>query len=187
MTIKNDLKTKYEKEIRPALQKELGIKNIHAVPSIEKVVINIGLGRMSQAQSFEEKVLPLIEKELSIVCGQKPARAGAKKSIAGFKLRQGQVIGLKVTLRGSKMYGFIDKIIKIVLPRTKDFRGLNLKNVDKAGNFNIGFKEQVVFPEIEQDISTVDFGMQATVVPTIKKRNESIIMYKKLGFLFKKQ
>ncbi|MFA6495327.1 MAG: 50S ribosomal protein L5 [Candidatus Paceibacterota bacterium] len=181
------LRESYTKEIAPALARELGVKNVHATPRIKKIVVNVGVGRASQAAGFSDKILPEISKELAIITGQRPAPRGAKKSIAGFKLRQGQVVGLQVTLRGARMYGFLDKIVKATFPRVRDFRGLDLKNVDKTGNLNFGFREHVVFPEISQDASSVDFGLQITCVVHARTRQDAIALYKKIGFLFKKQ
>lgn len=181
------LKEQYEKEIRPELKKELGVGNVHSVPKVDKVVVNIGLGRASQQANFD-KTLVDIEKELGIVTGQKPSRRPAKKSIAGFKVREGQTIGLKVTLRSRRMFDFIEKIIKIVLPRVRDFKGIDLKNIDKQGNLNIGFKEHVVFPEVSQDTSAASFGMQVTLVlGNSDNRDHAIALYKKMGFLFKQR
>ncbi|MFA6136140.1 MAG: 50S ribosomal protein L5 [Candidatus Paceibacterota bacterium] len=181
------LREKYQKEIKPELQKELGLKNVNASPVLEKVVVNVGLGRMGQNANFQEKVLPEIIKEVSQMFGQKPSPRPAKKSISGFKLREGQTVGIKVTLRGGRMYDVVDKIVKSVFPRVRDFRGINLKNIDEKGNLNLGFREHVVFPEIAQDISTVNFGLQITVVVRARKREHAIELYKKLGFLFKKE
>ncbi len=181
------LKESYTKEIAPALVRELHLKNVHATPRIQKVVVNVGVGRAGQAANFLDKVLPEIVKELSVITGQHPAPRGAKKSIAGFKLRQGQVVGLQVTLRGARMYAFLDKIIKITFPRVRDFKGVDLKNVDKNGNLNFGFREHVVFPEISQDASSVNFGLQVTCVAHTRTREDAIALYKKMGFLFKKK
>jgi large subunit ribosomal protein L5 len=181
------LKERYTKEIAPALVHEVGLKNVHATPRIQKVVVNVGVGRIGQTANFSEKILPEITKDVAAITGQHPAPRGAKKSIAGFKLRQGQVVGLQVTLRGARMYAFLDKIIKITFPRVRDFKGIDLKNVDKNGNLNLGFREHVVFPEISQDASSVNFGLQVTCVVRARTRDEAIALYKKLGFLFKKK
>ena len=153
---------------------------------LEKIVINSGIGRLSATPNFEEKVLPEIIKELSMITGQKPAPRAAKKSISGFKLREGSVVGLKTTLRGKRMVDFLNKLNSTVLPRLRDFRGLNLKNVDENGNLSIGLKEQVVFPEIIPEDSKVNFGMQITVVPKNKNRAEAIQLYRGLGVPLKK-
>lgn len=179
-------KEKYEKEISPALQKELGIKNKHLVPRIVKVVVNAGLGRASQKPSFQDKILPEIIANFSAITGQKPSPRPAKKSIAGFKLREGSVVGLKSTLRGNRAYDFVDKVIKIVFPRLRDFKGISLKNVDKQGNLNLGFKENFAFSEINQESINFDFGFQITVTVQARNRDEAVNLYRKLGFLFKK-
>src|SRR3989344_6170451 len=133
------------------MKKMLGYKNDLAAPNLDKIVINVGVGRLSQQPSFEEKVLPEIIRELAEITGQKPLPTKAKKSIAGFKIRAGQTIGLKITLRHLKMYNFLQKLIDIIFPRTKDFRGISVSNIDKSGNLNIGLKEHIVFPEISAD------------------------------------
>lgn len=154
--------------------------------TIKKIVVNTGVGRLSQQPNFEEKILPEIIKELSLITGQKPSTSVAKKSIAGFKTRIGQIIGLKTTLRRRKMNDFMERLIKIVLPRVKDFRGVNLKNVDNGGNLTIGLKDQSAFPEINQEISKVDFGLEITIVSSVNKREEAIEFYRRLGFPLKK-
>lgn len=168
------------------MKKKFGYSNALAIPKIEKVVVNIGVGRMSQQQNFQDKILPEILKDLSSITGQKPKSSAAKKSIAGFKIRQGQVVGLVVTLRGNRRADFIDRLVKIVFPRVKDFRGIDLKNVDKNGNLSIGFKEHVVFPEISQETSRYDFGLEVTIVPDIKNREQAIELYRLIGIPLKK-
>ena len=161
---------------------ETALKN-----KIEKVVINCGIGRLAtNTNNFEEKVLPDLIKELSLIAAQKPAARSAKKSIAGFKLRMGNVVGLKATLRGKRMEQFLGRLIKVVLPRVRDFRGIDLKNVDGSGNLNIGIKEHLVFPEINPEESRVNFGLQITIVPNVKSREEAIELYRKLGVPLKK-
>lgn len=184
--MKLSLKEQYNKKIAPALEKELEIKNKHALPRVQKAVVNVGLGRASQSANFEEKILPEVIKELSAICGQKPAITSAKKSIAGFKLRQGQTIGLKATLRGERMYDFMEKLAKVVYPRVRDFRGIDLKNVDKGGNLNLGLKDHFVFAEISQEMASIDFGLQITLVSKARSRQDAIALFKHLGFLFKK-
>ena len=183
--MKQGLKEQYEKKILPEIQKEIGIKNKLAAPRLDKVVVNVGLGRASQAANFQDKFFPEIIKEIVIITGQKPAPRGAKKSISGFKLREGQIVGLKVTLRGARMYDFVDKLVKMVYPRVRDFRGIDLKNVDERGNLNLGFKDHYVFAETSQETSAVDFGLQITIVCNAKKREDAVALYKHIGFLFK--
>ena len=154
---------------------------------IEKVVVNVGVGRMSQLPNFMDKILPAVTKELSSITGQKPETPGAKKAIATFKTRVGQVVGLKVTLRGKRASDFVARVAHIVLPRVKDFRGLPISNVDTEGNLNFGIKEQVVFPEINQELSHVNFGLQITVVPShIKNREEAVAVFRALGLPLQK-
>lgn len=155
--------------------------NENEFKKIEKVVVNVGVGRMRQTPSFEEKILPEIIKELSQITGQKPSPRAARKSIAGFRIRQGDIVGLKVTLRGKRMADFLNKVINIALPRVRDFRGLDLKNVDSGGNLNIGFRDKQVFPEIDMDKSKFDFGLQVTVVPKEKNREKAIDLYRSIG------
>jgi large subunit ribosomal protein L5 len=159
-------------------------KNIRQ--QIEKIVVNAGLGRLSQQGQFEEKILPEIDKEFSAITGQKASVRPAKKSVAGFKIREGQIIGLKTTLRHKRMEDFLTRLINLALPRVKDFRGLEISNVDESGNLNIGFKEQVVFPEIDTEKSRVNFGIQVTVVPRKKNRETAIDLYRRLGLPLKK-
>lgn len=180
------LKEKYNKEVVAKIKEKFGYKNDLAVPKLEKVVINLGVGRMSQQQNFSDKILPELVKELALITGQKPKNAPAKKSIAGFKIRQGQIVGLVMTLRSGRMYDFMDKLIKIVFPRVRDFRGVDLKNVDKNGILSVGFKEHVVFPEVSSETSKYDFGLEVTVVPSFKNREQAIELYKLLGMPFKK-
>ncbi len=179
-------KEKYNKEVAAKMKEKFGHKNLLSIPKIEKVVVNVGVGKKSQQQGFEDKVLPEIVKDLSAITGQKPKTTTAKKSIAGFKTRQGQIVGLVVTLRGNRMADFMDRLIKIVFPRVKDFRGIELKNIDKNGNLSIGFKEHVVFPEISQETSRQDFGLEVTIVPNIKNRDEAVELYRLLGMPLKK-
>lgn len=153
----------------------------------EKAVVNVGVGRLSSQPNFEDKVLPEIQKELSTITGQKASPRAATKSIAGFKLRAGTVVGLKVTLRGERMISFLNRLARITLPRVRDFRGIDLKSVDKNGNLTIGLKEQVVFPEIVPETSRVNFGIEVTIVPKVaRSRDHAIEMYRAIGIPFKK-
>lgn len=154
---------------------------------LEKIVINSGLGRLSTQPNFEDKILPGIIKEISLITGQKPMTRPAKKSISGFKLREGTIIGLKTTLRDRKMKDFFEKLVKIVLPRIRDFRGIDVKSADSNGNLTIGIKDYLVFPEVSPEISRVNFGLEITMVPIIKKRNEALELYRKMGVPFKKK
>ena len=149
--------------------------------SIEKIVVNVGVGRLRQHGQFEEKILPEIIQELSLITGQKPITRPAKKAISAFKTRLGDVVGLKVTLRGKRMFDFFTRFVNVVLPRIKDFRGLNLKIIDTSGNLSVGIEDQLVFPEIDADKTKVDFGLEVTIVPKIKNRDKAIELYRQLG------
>ncbi len=154
--------------------------------TIEKVVVNVGLGKMSQRPNFEEKILPEVMKEVAAITGQKPAVAKAKKSIAGFKLRTGQVIGLKVTLRKKRMNDFLERFKRVVLPRLRDFRGISQGSVDKSGNLTIGLREYTVFPEINQENSKYDFGVEITMVSKVRDRNKAVEMFREIGIPLQK-
>lgn len=153
---------------------------------IEKIVINVGVGRLSQQPNFEDKVLPELMKEMALIAGQKPAITKAKKSISGFKVRKGQTVGLKVTLRYQRMSDFLERLIKIVFPRLRDFRGIDLKNIDSNGNLTVGLREQTVFPEINPEISKVDFGLEISIVSNAKNKEEAVALYRSLGIPLKK-
>jgi len=148
---------------------------------LEKIVVNAGIGKLRNQTSFDDKILPEIIKELSIITGQKPAERRAKKSIAGFKIREGEVVGLQITIRRSRMEDFLKRIVTLVFPRVKDFRGIDIKNVDSNGNLNVGFHDQYVFPEINVEKSKISFGIQITCVPRIKDREKTIDFYKSSG------
>ncbi len=173
---------KYRKTVIPALQKDFGIKNIMAVPKIDKVVVNTGIGKLVK----DDKVAARIEKELTLIVGQKPVFRKAKKSIAGFKLREGVNVGISVTLRGKRMYDFLDRLIAISLPRSRDFRGIDPKNFDKMGNLNFGIKESSIFPEVNYENVKDVFGLEITVVTTAKNRERGIALLKQMGFPLKK-
>lgn len=181
-----NLREKYHKEVVPKLKEIFGYKNNLMAPKLEKISINVGVGRASQNPNFQDKILPEIIKELALITGQKPKTTTAKKSISGFKTRQGQIIGLKITLRRDRMYEFLERLIKMVLPRVRDFRGLNPKSVDSKGNLSIGFKEHAVFPEIKPEFSKADFGLEASIITSAKNKNEALELYKLLGIPFKK-
>ena len=155
---------------------------------LEKAVVNVGIGRLTQQPNFEDKILPEVIKELTAITGQKPSSRPAIKSIAGFKLRQGTVVGLKTTLRGKYMNSIISKIVNVTLPRVRDFRGIDTSGIDKNGNLNFGFKEHLVFPEISPEQTKVNFGIQITLVPKspIKSKEAAVEFYKKVGIPFKK-
>ncbi len=148
---------------------------------IEKIVVNVGVGRLRGQPSFDDKVLPALIDEVAAITGQRPATRAAKRSIAGFKMREGEVVGLQVTLRRERMRRFMSKLVHLVLPRVKDFRGLEPTNVDENGNLNIGFREQFVFPEVSAEKSKVTFGLQVTVVPRERDRVRALELYRTLG------
>jgi len=181
------LKEKYKKEVIPAMQEKFGYKNVMAVPKIEKVVVNTGIGRLVIGKTSEEqkKIYNQILGDLSLICAQKPVLTKAKKSVSGFKLREGMLIGAKVTLRGKRMYDFLERVIHIALPRVRDFRGIDLKCFDKNGNLTIPIKEQTVFPEVSPEKTRILFGLEITVVTSVKKRKEGIELLRLLGFPIK--
>ena len=154
---------------------------------LDKIVINVGIGRLSQQPNFEEKILTEVANELALITGQKPAVTRAKKSIAGFRTRAGQIVGLKVTLRKKRMFDFLERLSKIVLPRLRDFRGIKLSNIDAGGNLTIGMKEQVVFPEINPEISKINFGMEITIVSNVRDHDKAVELYRALNVPLKKK
>jgi large subunit ribosomal protein L5 len=174
------LKEHYQKEVRKKLQDEFGIKNPMAVPKVEKVVLNMGMGEAIS----NSKILDSAVDELTTIAGQKPVITKAKKSIASFKLREGVAIGTMVTLRGEKMYEFLDRLINLALPRVRDFRGVPAKAFDGRGNYTLGIKDHLIFPEI--DISKVDKskGMNVTIVTSAKNDEQARFLLKELGMPF---
>lgn len=180
----NKLAAKYQKELRPKIQKELGLKNIMAVPKVTKVVLNIGLGRASQDKSWIEFGASI----LSRISGQKPVITKARKSISNFKIREGMPIGAKVTMRGDRMYDFLERLINITIPRLRDFYGLDPKRgFDNGGNYTMGFKEHIVFPEIGMEDVDKVYGLEATIVTTAKDKDSTLALLMSLGFPFKKK
>jgi large subunit ribosomal protein L5 len=181
------LKEKYNKEAIPNLKKEFGYKNNLAAPKIEKVVINTSFGRLVAGESGKEseKIYNSITEDLALITGQKPVLTQARKSISSFKIREGMIIGAKVTLRGKKMYDMLDRLIHIVLPRTRDFVGLDPKIIDEKGNLTLGLKEQIVFPEVDAENVRKIFGLEITIVTNSKNREEAKSLFKYLGFPLK--
>jgi large subunit ribosomal protein L5 len=175
------LRDKYKKEIAPALAKEFGIKNPMAIPRIEKVVINMGLGEASS----NSKILDVAADELRSIAGQKPVITKAKKSIAAFKLRQGMNIGAMVTLRGERMYEFLDRLISVALPRVRDFRGVSGKAFDGRGNYTLGVREQLIFPEIDFNKVDKTRGMNISIVTTAQTDDQARSLLKALGMPFR--
>ena len=177
------LKRHYAENVVPQLKKQFNYTNDLAVPRLEKIVISMGLGKAVVAG--EKGRMEQAEKELSIIAGQKPVRCKAKKSVAGFKVREGQETGLKVTLRGARMWEFFDRLINLAIPRVKDFRGLNPKAFDKQGNYNFGLNEQVVFPEIDSATVTNQQGMNVTLTTTAKDPDEGVALLRAFDFPFR--
>ena len=175
------LREKYKKEIAPALAKEFDIKNPMAIPRIEKVVVNMGLGEASA----NAKILDVATEELKSITGQKPVITKAKKSIAAFKLRQGMNIGSMVTPRGERMYEFLDRLISVALPRVRDFRGVSGKAFDGRGNYTLGVREQLIFPEIDFNKVDKTRGMNITIVTTAKSDDQARSLLKSLGMPFR--
>ncbi|WP_278913634.1 50S ribosomal protein L5 [Deinococcus wulumuqiensis] len=177
------LKTKYNDQVRPALMQQFGYSSIMAVPRIEKIVVNEGLGSSKE----DSKAIDKAAKELALITLQKPIITKAKKSISNFKLRQGMPVGIKVTLRGERMYVFLEKLINIGLPRIRDFRGINPNAFDGRGNYNLGIKEQLIFPEITYDMVDKTRGMDITIVTTAKTDEEARALLQAMGLPFRKQ
>ncbi len=178
-----NLKEKYNTEIAPKLMAENGIKNPMALPRIEKVVLNVGINAGRKDPQYAE----IVTNTLARIAGQKSVETKAKKSIASFKIREGMTVGAMLTLRGKRMYDFVEKLINITLPRIRDFRGLDEKNVDQNGNLNLGFKEHIAFPEISSDEVEKIHGLQVTVVTNAASREEGLSLFRLMGFPFKKQ
>ncbi|WP_100065948.1 50S ribosomal protein L5 [Miniphocaeibacter massiliensis] len=173
---------KYNKEVIPALTESFGYKNVMEVPKLNKVVLNIGLGSSKDNPKAVESAV----KEIKTITGQSPVVTKAKKSIANFKLREGMNVGVKVTLRGQKMYDFFDKLVSISLPRVRDFRGVSASSFDGRGNYSLGIKEQLIFPEIEYDMVDQIRGMDIVIVTTAKTDEESKRFLELMGMPFKK-
>lgn len=171
----------YKKEILPALQKELGEKNPMAIPKIEKITINMGLG----SALGDKKILQSALEEMSLIAGQKPMTCIARKSVASFKLREGNAIGCKVTLRKEKMYEFLDRLVNIAIPRIRDFRGLNEKSFDGRGNYNMGLTEQIVFPEIDFEKVTRVRGMDIAITTSAQNNEDAKKLLAMFNFPFK--
>ncbi|MFQ5615021.1 MAG: 50S ribosomal protein L5 [Anaerolineales bacterium] len=177
------LKENYVKEAVPALMDALNLDNIMQVPRIEKIVLNIGLGEALD----NPKSLEAAARDLTIITGQKPIITKARKSIANFKLREGRAIGVKVTLRGEKMWGFLDRLMNVALPRVRDFRGVSLNSFDGRGNYTLGLREQLMFPEIDYDKIDKIRGMEVTIVTTARTDNQARQMLQMIGMPFKKE
>jgi large subunit ribosomal protein L5 len=177
------LKLRYDSEVRTQLKDQLGLPNIMMVPRLEKIVVNMGVGRAVQQQSLLEGAL----RDLTLITGQKPLVTRAKKSIAGFKLREGNAIGAKVTLRGDRMWELFDRLISLAIPRIRDFRGLNPNGFDGRGNYTFGVTEQLIFPEIDYDKIDAPRGMDITVVTTARSNAEGRALLDAFGFPFRRE
>jgi large subunit ribosomal protein L5 len=175
------LKAFYHDSVRPKLAEQFGLKNPHEVPTLQKIVINCGVGEAAK----QPKVLETVVEELAIITGQQPVRKKAKKSIANFGLREGQEIGAAVTLRGARMWEFLDRFISVAIPRIRDFRGLSTRSFDGRGNYSLGVKEQVIFPEINYDMIESIHGMDVTFVTTAKRDDRGLALLRELGMPFR--
>jgi large subunit ribosomal protein L5 len=177
------LKGRFEKEVAPALMKEFDLKNPMAVPHLHKIVVNMGVGEATQ----NAKVIDPAVNEMGAIVGQKPVITKAKKSIAAFKVREGMPIGLMATLRGDHMYEFFDRLVNIALPRVRDFRGVSTKSFDGRGNYTLGLRDQLIFPEIDYSKIDKQKGMNVTIVTTAKNDNEARALLKHMGMPFRQQ
>ena len=175
------LKTHYEQSVRATLAKQFSMENPHEIPTLEKIVLNCGVGEAAK----QPKLLDVVVEELALITGQKPVRRKAKKAISNFGLREGQEIGASVTLRGSKMWEFLDRFVTVACPRIRDFRGLGTKSFDGRGNYTLGIKEQMIFPEINYDMVEAIHGMDITFVTTAKKDAHAFALLHQLGMPFR--
>jgi len=178
----NILKERYQKEISPALMKSLGLKNVMEITRVKKVVVNIGLGEaLDNPKALDAAVI-----DLTAITGQKPVITKARKSIANFKLREGRAIGTAVTLRGDRMWAFLDRLMNIVLPRVRDFRGVSAESFDGRGNYTLGLREQIIFPEIEYDKVDKVRGLEITIVTSAQTDDQAAALLQMLGMPFRK-
>lgn len=183
------LQEKYKKKVIPAMIKKFGYKNKMAVPKIEKVVVNVGFGKMIEGKGSGErkKIEEHIAQNLSLMTGQKPVSIQARKSIAAFKLRKGMIVGLKTTLRGKMMYEFLEKVIMLVFPRSRDFRGIPLTSISENGDLTVGFKEYAPFPEVKIEKEKGIFGLEMTIKTNAKTKAERIELLRQVGIPLKKE
>ncbi len=181
------LQEQYKKIVVPEMMKKFGYRSIMAVPRIEKIVVNCGFGKMviGKGSGDREKVEEHISSSIALITGQKPSLRAAKQSIAAFKLRQGMIVGAVATLRKKRMYGFLEKLIWVVLPRSRDFRGIDSTCVTKQGDFTIGFKEYIAFPELQIEKEKGLFGLEVTISTSARTKDEGVELLKLLGFPFK--
>ena len=180
---RNDLKKEYRELVVPSLMKEFGYKNLYQVPQVKKIVVNVGVGEGIQ----DKKLVEVTKEDLAIITGQQPVITRAKKSISNFKLRKGMPIGCKITLRGERMYDFLQRLIHIAIPRIRDFRGLSRKSFDGKGNYSFGVHEQVIFPEIRYDKVKSVFGMDITFVTSARTDEESYSLLRELGLPYQRE
>ncbi len=173
----------FNKTIAPRLKEALGLDNVHQVPRITKVTLNAGLGKGLKDSRF----IDAVEATLTNITGQKPVKTLARKSIATFKIREGMPVGMMVTLRGKRMWEFLDKLVNLSFPRVRDFRGIGLSSIDKEGNFAYGFREQLAFPEVSPEDSEVSLGLQVNITTTAHNREKGVLLFEALGFPFKKE
>ncbi len=175
------LQRHYQERVRPTLMAELNLENVHEIPRITKVVVNVGVGEASRNQ----KLLDSVIEEVQTITGQKPVVTRARKSIAGFSLREGMPVGVSVTLRRSRMYEFLDRLIGVAIPRVRDFRGIPSRSFDGRGNYTLGVREQIIFPEINYDDVQKVHGMDITVVTSTDKDDEAFALLREMGFPFR--
>jgi len=175
-----NIKERYKKEIAPKLQEELGIKNVMAIPTVKKITVSIGIPASNKDAKFTETA----EQTLERITGQKPEKTKAKKSVAGFKIREGMTVGMMVTLRGDRMWDFLSRLTQTTFPRIRDFRGISTKHVDARGNISIGFQENLAFPEINPDEVEHIHGLQVTVTSNAGTRERGLALFKALSFPF---
>jgi large subunit ribosomal protein L5 len=178
----NRLKERYQKELVPAIMKALDLENVMQVPRVQKVILNIGMGEALE----NPKALDAAVNDIGLITGQKPVVTKAKRSVANFKLREGRTIGVKVTLRGEKMWAFLDRLMNVVLPRVRDFRGVSPDAFDGRGNYTLGLREQLIFPEIEYDKIDKVRGMEITIVTTAGSDDQAAVLLQMLGMPFRK-
>lgn len=179
----NRLKERYNKEVAPKLKEQFGLKNTMSIPKLEKITLNVGLGKAIQDASYIEEAVSVLER----ITGQTPVKTKAKKSISNFKVRKGMVVGAKVTLRGERMYAFLDKLINAGLPRVRDFQGLSRRGFDGHGNYSIGFQEHIIFPEISSDEVEKIVGLEVNIVTTAATNEQAEALLEHLGFPFEKK
>ena len=177
------LREQYKKTIAPQLKEKFGCKNQFEIPRLKKAVINVGVGRNAKDKAYIEEVVATLTK----ISGQKPILTKAKKSISAFKTREGNVIGVAVTMRGQRMYDFVEKLVSVTFPRVRDFRGISEKQVDRTGNLTVGFKENTVFPEIEQEEVENFHGLEISLATSAATREEGLELFRLMGFPFKKE